>query len=180
MFDDWKSAWREAVDNFERELHADDDVDQGRGMRRQLAAARAALKRLGTEIERAAVEAAAERDAEQVCLRRQTLALDISDDETARIAGEYAARHAERAHVYERKTEVLRDEHALLQRDYDAMEVEMAAHSPGTEPTDAAYTSMLDEEDPAETSRQDLELARLRRERAANEKLEELKRKMRG
>jgi hypothetical protein len=194
MFDDWKSAWREAVENFERELRADAAGDDpGRGMRRQLAAARTALARLQTEIDRAAAEAASEREAEQVCMRRQTLALDISDDETVRIAGEYAARHAERAALYERKTDVLRDEHALLARDLEIMEKEFAARVPAdTDSDDDAVgagtggsgrrtrRAPVEPGEAEEMSRQDLELARLRRERAASEKLEELKKKMRG
>jgi hypothetical protein len=45
---------------------------------------------------------------------------------------------------------------------------------------DIGSSSMHSDEDRAEQDRQDLELARLRRERAASEKLEELKRRMRS
>lgn len=185
MFDDWMNVWREAVDNFDRELHADEGGDGARGMRRQLTAARTALLRIEAEIDNAAATAAAERDAEQICARRQSMAQDIDDDETARIAASYAERHAERAAVYERKTDVLRDEHALMARDLEVMESEFKTHvsTADAEPEPVAggrKTSILDKDDSAELDRQDLELARLRRERAATEKLEELKRRMRG
>ncbi len=182
MFDDWKNAWRVAVENFEREVRADDDryggFGHGNGMRRQLTAARGALGRLDAEIDRAAKEAAAEREAEQVCIRRQALAADIDDQETSRIASEYAVRHAERASIYERKADVLTDERTLLMRDIESMEAEIATHPPADEPG-ARRTSILDDDEAEERSLHDRELARLRRERSATEKLEELKRRMR-
>ncbi|MEO5509873.1 MAG: hypothetical protein ABIV28_02095 [Longimicrobiales bacterium] len=180
MFDDWKNAWRVAVENFEREVRADGSADQGRGMRRQLATARGALTRLEAEIERAAAEAVAEREAEQVCIRRQTMACDIDDQETVRIAEEYAVRHAERASIYERKTEVLRDERELLVRDIEVMETEIGSHVPHEPISEGTrYTTATEKEEAEERLRHDHELARLRRERAASEKLEELKKRMR-
>jgi hypothetical protein len=184
MFDDWMNVWRETVDSFDRELHGDEGTDgASRGMRRQLVAARTALSRIQTDVERAAAEAGKERDAQQVCLRRQAMAQGIDDEETARIAGEYADRHAERADLYERKTAVLREELALMQRDLDVMESEFSARlesGTGAVGEDTGSSSMHSDEDRAEQDRQDLELARLRRERAASEKLEELKRRMRS
>ena len=177
MFDDWTKMWRETVDNFDRELHGDDGDLASRGMRRQLTAARGALAKLQAEIDRAETEAASERDAEQVCLRRQAMAQGIDDEETARIAAEYAVRHAERADLYERKTSVLREEHALMLRDLTVMEDEFSAR------IDTSADAAVDPDDEAakaEAEQRDLELARLRRERAANDKLEELKRRMRG
>ena len=186
MFADWKHAWREAVENFERELRSSDDgADHGSAMRRELSAARGALARLDADIERAVAEATTERDAEQVCIRRQTLAQDINDDETVKIAGEYAVRHAERASIYERKADVLRDERALLMRDIESMEAEVAARAEdGTLSIEDELDDMLSrpgldpQEDRDALDRQARELARERRERAANEKLEELKRRM--
>jgi hypothetical protein len=194
MFDSWMNGWREAVENFDRELHADEGGDHARGMRRQLNAARTAIARVEAEIQHAAAAAESERAAEQVCLRRQAMAQGIDDEETARIAGEYAVRHAERAALYDRKTDVLRDEHALMSRDLEIMESEFASHvtAAGAAAADEGgnaetagsgrrKTSILeDDEDHEEQVRQDMELARLRRERLASEKLEELKRKMRG
>jgi hypothetical protein len=186
MFEDWKQAWRDAVENFEREVRTDSPGTAGtRVMRSQIASARGALARLDLEIDRARAEADSERESEQVCIRRQGLAAGIDDEETARIAGEYAARHAERAAIYERKTAVLQDERALLLRDLESMETEMASHAPedaagiltGDDDVDDGY------DDAEERKRQEYEIARLRREkrdRAADERLEELKRRMRS
>jgi hypothetical protein len=181
MFDDWRKAWREAVENFEREVRGDGDPATDVGMRRQLSAARGALAQLDSEIARAVADAAEQRAAEQVCVRRQSLAAGIADEETARIAGEYAARHAARAAVLERKAEVLRDERELLQHDLDGMELEIGARAAQVDGTDrsAGSFTLEDEEEDAELARRNREMDRVRREREADERLEELKRRMR-
>ena len=190
MFEDWKQAWRDAVENFDREVRADSPgTGTTRIMRNQVASARGALVRLDLEIERARSESITEREAELVCVRRQSLAAGIDDQETVRIAGEYAARHAERAAIYERKTAVLQEERALLLQDLQSMEKEMESHLaedaahgsfPVMDDVDAALDDLDDAEDRA---RQEYEISRLRREqkdRAAEDRLEELKRRMRS
>ena len=190
MFEDWKQAWRDAVENFEREVRADSPGTAAtRIMRNQIASARGALTRLDLEIDRAQAEADSERTAEQVCVRRQGMAAGIDDQETARIAGEYAVRHAERAAIYERKTAVLQEERALLLRDLESMETEMASHAaahpagafPGSDADGGDADGDDGFDDAEERKRQEYEIARLRREkrdRAADERLEELKRRM--
>lgn len=179
MFEDWKRAWREAVANFQHELHAEEDgtTPQPDALRRELATARGALTRLDAEIANTRRHAAAERDSEQVCRRREAMAAQIGDEETVRVAVEYAARHAERAGVLERKVEVLEAERALLQRDLEAMEQVVASRGPAEPESRSPYTLLDDDE---ETERQRRELQRLQRERAADERLEELKRKLRS
>jgi hypothetical protein len=178
MFEDWKQAWREAVANFQHELHSEEDGTFAHhdALRRELATARGALMRLDSEIASARRAAAAERDSEQVCRRRETMAGQINDLETVRIAAEYAARHAERAVVLERKVEVLEAERALLQRDLAAMEQAVAAADESA-PAGSSSASLLDDDD--ERDRERREFQRLQRERVAEERLEELKRRMR-
>lgn len=178
MFEDWKQAWREAVANFQHELNSEEDgtVPHNSGLRRELHTARGALLRLETEITNARRAAAAERESEQVCRRRETMARQIDDQETVRIAADYAERHAERASVLERKVEVLEAERALMQRDIDAMELAVAAAEEAA-PEPAKRSSLL--QDDVELERQQWEIQRMQRERAADERLEELKRRMR-
>ncbi|MGH7443924.1 MAG: hypothetical protein ACREKM_03565, partial [Longimicrobiales bacterium] len=114
MFEDWKQAWRQAVENFQRELDDDRGDDATRAMRRDERTTADALPRLDSELATARKNAAAERTAESVCRRREGLARNIGDDETAAIAAEYAERHAERAAILERKADVLEAERALL------------------------------------------------------------------
>jgi hypothetical protein len=173
MFDDWKRAWREAVANFQRELHDEEAVTAGRfqSLRRELGTARGALLKLEAELETARRTAAAERESEAVCRRREGMATAIGDSETARIASEYALRHGERASVLERKAEVLDAERVLLRRDVAGMEQALASAADGSEPD-----VLLDDDEAREWERRRLD--RMQRERAADARLEELKRRM--
>lgn len=174
MLGDWKRAWRDAVENFRRELDADDVGPEAAGdrrlaaMRRDLAAARTEVRRLDQELARVREQLEQERQEEQNCRRREGLARQIADEETARLASEFAGRHAERAAVLERKVEVLAAEQALRARDLAAMEAALRTRV-------AARGLELDEE------RDDAEFRRLEqeaKERAAAQRLEELKRRM--
>lgn len=192
MFEDWKQAWRQAVENFQREVAESGPASAAprvRAMEREVASANGALLRLDEEIRRTRREAEAEAEAERVCRRRERLARDVADDETERVAADFAARHAQRAAVLNRKLEVLIDEHALLERDLDTMRA-VIAQTPGvtagdTTGTTAGGTGAASSRDPSpldEREREDVAFSRLEndaRDRAAAERLEELKRRMR-
>lgn len=181
MFEDWKQAWRQAVENFHREA-GDGSIGappRVRAMERELTSAAGALGKLEDEVRRTRRDLAKEREEEQVCRRREALARDVADEETVRIAVEFAQRHAERAAVLDRKIAVLMDERALLSRDVDAMRARLAeiappaaAHGVGDGAGRAA---------PAQDDRGTREFSRMEREareRAADQRLEELKRRM--
>jgi hypothetical protein len=179
MFNDWKQAWRQAVENFQREVRESDGTPvRVRAMERELVSANGALARLDEEIRRTAKDVATERESEQVCRRRETLAREVGDDETVRIALEFAARHAERAGVLDRKLAVLRDERALLSRDIDEMKrlVAEAAPAAGSMGGSAQRGISADADDLG--ARDFSRMEREARERAAAERLEELKRRM--
>src|SRR5690606_20629010 len=118
-----KQAWRQAVENFHREAGggATGAPPRVRAMERELISASGALGNLDDEIRRTTRDLSKEREEEQVCRRRESLAREVDDMETVRIAVEFAERHAERAAVLERKITVLQDERALLARDVAAM-----------------------------------------------------------
>jgi phage shock protein A len=192
MFDDWKQAWRQAVENFQREAGGGSSgaPPRIRAMERELTSVSGALGKLDDEIRRTKRDVTREREAEAVCRRREALARDVNDDETVRIASEFAQRHAERAAVLERKIAVLEDERTLLARDVDDMRATLArlAPSPATAPgvagqggaergvaDGAAAGSTRDDAGTHEFNRMEREA----RERAADERLEELKRRMR-
>jgi len=180
MFDDWKQAWRQAVENFRRELSELEDGDASpavRSMRRDLVSARGALRKLDEEIERTRKDTAEEREQEAICQRREGQARGIGDEETARIAAEYGARHAHRAQVLERKATVLSEERELLASDLASMEAVMEEHGGAAETIEDRRPEVLEER--AREDRQFAELDREARERAAEQRLEELKRKMR-
>jgi len=184
MFEDWKKAWQQAVHNFQRELAADEPetVPHVAAMRRDVAAARSALSRLSQELVEARDEASRERAEEQTCLRRQRLAAGIDDHETAELAASWAERHAQKAAVLERKVEVLTAELDLRRAELQQMEshVAQAAASIGAAPSAEAPRPSTPPS--SERLKDDAEFRRLdreARERAAEARLEELKKKTR-
>lgn len=180
MFEDWKKAWQQAVQNFQRELAADEPepVPQVAAMRRDVGRARSALTSLSQELAAARTEAEKEREAEQTCLRRRDLAAGIGDTETIRLATDWAERHARKAELLERKAEVLAAELELRRADLQQMETQVAeaAAAIGASPSAEAPPAAP----PRDRVREDAEFRRLdreARERAAEARLEELKRK---
>lgn len=175
MFESFRRAWRDAVDNFWQELQADDAGPEARAraVYREVATARNQLGQLDREIGDTRQRRDEEREQVEVCVRRERMARDIGDDETARIAVEYRQRHEERADVLGRKLEALEAERALCRRDLAEMERALATAGPAPEP------DVLEDlnRHPRETEFQDLEAAA--RARAAAERLEELKRRAR-
>ncbi|MBR9990301.1 MAG: hypothetical protein KFH98_11120 [Gemmatimonadetes bacterium] len=185
MFEDWKQAWRQAVENFHREAGtgAAGAAPRIRAMEREVTSASGALGNLDDEIRRTRRDLAKEREAEQVCRRREVLAGDVGDDETVRIAAEFAQRHAERAAVLERKIHVLEDERTLLSRDVAAMRDKLAEISPagsarGVSDGAASGTGTARSSDDDRSSGEFYRMEREVRERAAEQRLEELKRRM--
>lgn len=64
--------------------------------------------------------------------RRGSLAADVPDRETVRLAEQFAARHRERVAVLERKLLVQRDELALAEREVEEMLGQYRAGRPGS------------------------------------------------
>jgi hypothetical protein len=183
MFDDWKHAWRQAVENFHREAGVEGAPPRVRAMERELTSVGGALLKLDDEIRRTSRELDREREAELVCRRRETLARDVGDEETVAVAVEFAARHAERAAVLERKHAVLLDERTLLARDVAEMKKTLADVAASAPTSSASLGTSGGEARETRDDAGDVEFSRLereRRERAADDRLEELKRKMRG
>jgi len=125
VFDDLRAAFREAVDNFMKELDSDsvgDDVDRLlRGMIREVTDARAHLSGLEDQLQKTETRLAKEREAAATCRRREEMARKVPDEETARIAAEHAVRHEERASVLEQRRSALTAEIALARRDVEEM-----------------------------------------------------------
>lgn len=175
MFREFRNAWRQAVDNFWQEMEADgaSGADQARGVYREVARARTQLDRLTAEIGDSRQRLEAEREQIRICLRRERLAAGIGDHETARIAAEYRARHEERADVLGRKLDVLEAERGLCRRDLEAMERALQERGV-TEPIRPELDDL--NRHPHEGEFRTLEDAD--RTRSAEERLEELKRRM--
>jgi hypothetical protein len=173
VFREFRRAWRQAVDNFWRELEADlPGEEQARGAYREVARVRTQLEQLDQEI----ADTRARRDEElkqvDVCARRERMAREIGDEETARVAKEYGGRHQERADVFQRKLDALEGERRLCRRDLEEME---RALQDGR--IQEARQELEDlNRHPNEHEFRDLEDAD--RGRSADERLAELKRRM--
>ena len=114
MFENLRRAFREAIDNFNEELNRDEVPELVDGLLRQMhqevADARAHLSTLEDQIREALRQAELEKKEVETCLRRETMARRIGDDETAEIAADYARKHEKRRIIQERKALALREE----------------------------------------------------------------------
>ena len=125
MFDNLRHAFREAVDNFKEELGRDEipeAVDRLlREMKREAADTKAEIRRLEEAIQGAIQGAEKEEGQGETCRRREKMALEISDEETARVAREYAEKHEHRRSVLAHKALALKEELDMRQEQYGEM-----------------------------------------------------------
>jgi len=114
MFDDLRRAFSEALDNFNKELRRDqvpENVDRLLvGMKGELADETAEVRGLEAELEKATAASAREKDAGETCRRREKMARDIGDEDTAALAAQHAVKHEGHHAVLERKAQAIREE----------------------------------------------------------------------
>ena len=114
MFESLRQAFREAVDNFKTELNRDRVPEAAdrllKAMEQELIGARAALSRLENELASVREEGKREEAEARTCLRRETMAREIGDSETADVARDFAAKHLRRKDLLEEKASVLERE----------------------------------------------------------------------
>lgn len=125
MFDNLRSAFREAIENFNKELARDqvpETVDRLLvGMRNEVADAKVRIRELEDHLARATAEAAREKKEAETARRRGKMASDIGDEETAQVALQYAAKHEERQRILEQKATALEQELTLRRREVEEM-----------------------------------------------------------
>jgi chromosome segregation ATPase len=130
MFDDLRTAFREALDNFNKELKRDqvpETVDRLLvGMRSQLTDETAEVRGLEAELEKAVAASAREKDAGETCRRREKMARDIADEDTAALAGQHAAKHEGHHAVLERKAQAIREELDFRRKTVAEMSAQLA------------------------------------------------------
>ena len=125
MFENLRNAFREAADNFNRELGREgvsDTVDGLlKGMEREAVAVKSGLKSLEKQVGRARTRAEAEAGEAKVCRRREELARKIGDTDTAEIAAQFAEKHEQRQRVFSDKANAIEAEIRLLESEYQEM-----------------------------------------------------------
>ena len=125
MFDNLRSAFREALDNFNKELARDrvpEAVDNLlAGMRAEVVDAQARVRELEAQITRATAEAEREKAEAATARRREKLASDIGDADTVQVASQYAASREERQRVLEQKASAMKEELAIRTREVEEM-----------------------------------------------------------
>ena len=125
MFDNLRQAFREAVDNFKDELSRDEIPEAVsnllREMKREAADTKAEIRRLQEAIRGAIDKAEKEKGEAKTCRRREQMALDISDEETAAVARQYAEKHEHRRSVLEHKALALKEELDMLEEEFEEM-----------------------------------------------------------
>jgi hypothetical protein len=151
-------------------------------MRREVGAARKALDQLQVELERCREQVRDEQQQEQVARRRGEMAERIGDHETVRIAIEWATRHQERTVILAQKAEALAAELRMRQQDYRTMEQQLQEVAAQIAATPAGQSVPRPAAPKTEREKHDTDFRRLEREareKAAQEKLDELKKRMR-
>jgi hypothetical protein len=130
MFEDLRDAFREALDNFNKELKRDqvpETVDKLlAGMTRELADELALIRGLEADLEKTVATSAREKDAGATNRRREQMARNIGDEETAALAAQHAARNESHHLVLEKKAEAIREEIAFRKKSFDEMNTQLA------------------------------------------------------
>lgn len=130
MFEDLRAAFREALDNFNKELKRDqvpETVDRLLGgMRNELADETAQMRGLEAELEKALSASLREKEAGATCRRRERMARDIADAETAALAAQHAAKHEGHQAVLEKKAQAIREELDFRRKSVEEMGAQLA------------------------------------------------------
>ena len=130
MFEDLRAAFREALDNFRKELKRDqvpETVDRLlAGMRTELVDETAQVRGLETELEKALSTSLREKEAAATCRRRERMARDIADEETASLAAQHAAKHEGHHAVLEKKAQAIREELDFRRKSVEEMGAQLA------------------------------------------------------
>ena len=189
MFERLRDALRAALDAA---TPPGDLRDLARQMREAVVDAKVAVEEIRGAVTRTDAELAAERQRLADAERRGRLAGEIQDQETVQVAERFAAKHRERAGVLERKLAAKREELVLAERELGEMQGQLKSADRGVPGGVAGGTSSTEQAwrdlQAAGGTRPDVDLQqellkhdidRVARERAADEQLDLLKKKIR-
>lgn len=125
MFENLRHAFREAVDNFNKELNRDDIPDVVDGLLKQMyhevSDTKAQLFTLEEQIKKAIQLSEMEEKEALTCRRREEMAQKIGDEETAKVAADFAEKHEKRREIQAKKALALRAELELKRGEVEDM-----------------------------------------------------------
>jgi phage shock protein A len=125
MFEDLRDAFREALDNFNKELKRDrvpETVDRLlSGMRDEIVDEKAQIAGLEEQLAKALSQAQLEADNGRTCRRREEMARRIGDEETADVAAQHAVKHEGHHVLLQKKAEAIREELEFRRKNADEM-----------------------------------------------------------
>lgn len=125
MFEELRAAFREALENFNKELSRDqvpETVDRLLvGMKNEIADEKAQVAGLEAQLEKTRAEITHAREQAQTARRREAMARKIEDAETVQLASQYAARQEGRTQVLEKKAAALEEELQFRRRTVEEM-----------------------------------------------------------
>ena len=120
MFEDLRAAFREALDNFNKELsrgQVSETADKLLiGMKNEIADEKAAVTGVEAELDKTRAELERMREQAATARRREEMARKIEDEETATLAAEFASRQESHIAVIEKKAAALEEERDFRQR----------------------------------------------------------------
>jgi hypothetical protein len=186
LFERLRDAFRAALDAA---TPPGDLRDLARQMREAVVEAKVAVQEMRAVLGRVEAELAIERQRLADAERRGRLAAEIQDQETVAVAERFAAKHRERVAVLERKVAAQRDELALAEREMGEMQAQLRTAERDRPTTEAGRSTEQAWRDlqaaggvrPETDLQYDLlkaEMERKAREAAADQQLEELKKRM--
>lgn len=125
MFDDLRAAFREALDNFNKELRRDNVSETADrllvGMKNEIADEKVQILDLESQLEKAVAGSQREKELGATCRRREKLARDIGDEDTADLAAQHAGKHEGHHVLLERKAAAIREEIEFRRGNVDEM-----------------------------------------------------------
>lgn len=125
MFEDLRAAFREALDNFNKELkreHVPETVDRLLvGMRDEIVDEKAEVSGLEQQLEKTLGQIQRENENAHTCRRREDMARKIGDEETATLAAQHAEKHEGHLALLKKKAEAMREELEFRRRTVEEM-----------------------------------------------------------
>ena len=125
MFEDLRAAFREALDNFNKELRRENVSETADrlliGMKNEIADEKVQVRELESQLERALSQSRREQESGATARRREKMARGIGDEETASIAARHAAKHEGHHALLEKKAAAIREEIEFRKKNVDEM-----------------------------------------------------------